>query len=151
MDNRTPFDLNEAIRRWQESLGASPALSADNQGELAAHLRASVQKLQVDGLSEEEAFLAATRRLGERGALEREPQQDYGGSEGEEMKYSVLIVAGGVLGGIATLIYAFQFDHVPTTNNGVNGVLAGPMPVGVVCGGMAGALIAHRWCKRTHH
>ena len=72
MENRTPFDLNEAIRRWRENLGASHALSADNLEELASHLRASVQKLQADGLSEEEAFLAATRRLGERGALERE-------------------------------------------------------------------------------
>ena len=72
MENRTPFDLNEAIRRWQQNLGASPALSADNVEELASHLRASVQKLQADGLSEEEAFQAATRRLGERGALERE-------------------------------------------------------------------------------
>ncbi len=72
MENQTPFDLNEAIRRWQQSLAASPALSADNLEELASHLRASVQSLQADGLSEEEAFLAATRRLGERGALERE-------------------------------------------------------------------------------
>jgi hypothetical protein len=72
MENPTPFDLNEAIRRWRENLGASPALSVDNLEELASHLRASVQQLQADGLSEEEAFLAATRRLGERGALERE-------------------------------------------------------------------------------
>jgi hypothetical protein len=72
MENRTPFDLSEAIRRWQQNLGASPALSADNLEELASRLRASVQKLQADGLSEKEAFLAATRRLGERGALERE-------------------------------------------------------------------------------
>jgi hypothetical protein len=59
MENRTPFDLNEAIRRWQQNLGASPALNADDLEELASHLRALVQKLQADGLSEEEAFLAA--------------------------------------------------------------------------------------------
>jgi hypothetical protein len=79
-----------------------------------------------------------------------EHEHDCGGSEGEAMKYFMLIVAGGVLGGIATLIYAFRFDNVPTTNNGVNGVLAGAMPIGVVCGGMAGALIAHRWHKPKH-
>jgi hypothetical protein len=72
MENRTPFNLNEAIRRWQQDLAASPALSADNVEELASHLRASVQSLQADGLSEEESFLAATQRLGEHGALERE-------------------------------------------------------------------------------
>ena len=52
MENRTPFDLNEAIRRWQQNLGASPALNADDLEELASHLRALVQKLQADGLSE---------------------------------------------------------------------------------------------------
>ena len=72
MENPTPFDLNEAIRRWQESFGASRAFGADNLEELASHLRASVQRLQADGLSEEEAFQIAVRRLGERGALERE-------------------------------------------------------------------------------
>jgi len=66
------------------------------------------------------------------------------------MKYLVLILTGGVLGGIATLIYAFQFDNVPTTNNGVNGVLAVATPIGVVCGGMAGGLIARWWRKRKH-
>jgi hypothetical protein len=66
------------------------------------------------------------------------------------MKYFVLIFAGGVLGGIVTLIYAFEFDDVPLTNNGVNFVLAGAMPVGVVCGGMVGTLIAHHWHKRKH-
>ncbi len=72
METPTPFDLNEAIRLWQQNLATSPALSADNLEELASHLRASVQSLQADGLSDEEAFLAATRRLGEPAALEQE-------------------------------------------------------------------------------
>jgi hypothetical protein len=64
--------LNEAIRRWQQNLGASPAFCADNLEELASHLRASVQRLTATGLSEEEAFQIAARRIGERGPLERE-------------------------------------------------------------------------------
>ena len=72
METPTPFNLNEAIRRWQQNLGTSPAFKADNLEELASHLRASVQNLKADGLSEEEAFQIATQRLGERGALERE-------------------------------------------------------------------------------
>lgn len=64
MENPTPFDLNEAIRRWQHDLGASPAFCADNLEELASHLRASVHKLKTAGLSEEEAFFVAARRLG---------------------------------------------------------------------------------------
>ena len=72
MENPTPFDLNAAIRRWQQNLATSPAFKADNLEELASHLRASVQKLVATGLSDEEAFLIATRRIGERGLLERE-------------------------------------------------------------------------------
>jgi hypothetical protein len=72
MENPTPFDLNEAIRRWQINLGASPAFKADNLEELESHLRASVQRLQSKGLSEEEGFLIALRRIGERSLLERE-------------------------------------------------------------------------------
>jgi hypothetical protein len=72
MKTPTPFDLNEAIRRWQQDLGASPAFCADNLEELVSHLRASVQKLKASGLSEEEAFRVATQRIGERGRLERE-------------------------------------------------------------------------------
>ena len=64
MENPTPFDLNEAIRRWQENLAASPAVCADNLEEMASHLRASVQSLKAAGLSEAESFLVASRRLG---------------------------------------------------------------------------------------
>jgi hypothetical protein len=72
MENPTPFDLNEAIRLWQQNLGAPPSFCADDLEELASHLRASVQKLKTTGLSEEEAFQTAVRRIGERGQLERE-------------------------------------------------------------------------------
>ena len=64
------------------------------------------------------------------------------------MKYLVLILTGGVLGGIATLIYAFQFDNVPTTNNGVNGVLAVATPIGVVCGNTCDFSYQYRLRKR---
>ena len=69
MEEPTPFDLNEAIRRWQQNLGASPAFAADNLEELASHLCASVQRLKEAGLSEEESFLVASRRLGGADAL----------------------------------------------------------------------------------
>ncbi len=72
MENRTPFDLNEAIRRWQCGLGKAPAFCADDLEELASHLRASVQRLKADRLSEEEAFLIAVHRIGAREPLERE-------------------------------------------------------------------------------
>lgn len=72
MENPTPFDLNEAIRRWQHDLAASPAFCADNLEELASHLRASVLRLKAAGVPDEEAFQVATLRMGEQCALERE-------------------------------------------------------------------------------
>ena len=72
MEDPTPFDVNEAIHRWQQNLAASPAVCADNLEELASHLRASVQRLQATGLSEDEAFLVASRRLGAVDELDRE-------------------------------------------------------------------------------
>jgi hypothetical protein len=64
MENPKQFDLNEAIRRWQQDVAASPAFCADDLEELASHLRASAQRLKAAGLSEEESFLIASRRLG---------------------------------------------------------------------------------------
>ncbi len=94
MENPTPFDLNEAIRRWQEKLGASPAIGADNLEELASHLRASVQRLKAGGLSEEEAFQIATRRIGERCALEQEYAKVKTAAAGSLPMVSFWIVAG---------------------------------------------------------
>ena len=56
MENQTPFDLNEAIRRWQQNLSDSPAFKADNLEELASHLRASVQRLKAMGFRKRRRF-----------------------------------------------------------------------------------------------
>jgi hypothetical protein len=64
MENPAPFDLNNAIQRWRQNLATSPAFRAENLDELEAHLRDSVSALVAKGLSGEEAWLIATRRLG---------------------------------------------------------------------------------------
>jgi len=74
MEPTTPFDLNQAIQRWRENLGQSPAFRSENLLELEAHLRDSVAALQRHGLSEEEAFLVAGRRIGRPDML----QQQFG-------------------------------------------------------------------------
>ncbi|MBM3883887.1 MAG: hypothetical protein FJ387_29985 [Verrucomicrobia bacterium] len=72
MEDQTDFDLNRAIRHWRGQLGQSPAYRAENLEELEAHLRDSVSGLMGKGLTEEEVFLVATRRIGASGALEPE-------------------------------------------------------------------------------
>lgn len=64
-----PFDLNQAIQQWRESLNASPAFRRENLDELESHLRDSIADLGQRGLAADEAFLIATRRVGSGAAL----------------------------------------------------------------------------------
>lgn len=72
MKEQTPFDLTDAVRRWREGLAGSVALSRENLDELEGHLRDSAAALQASGLTAEDAFLIARRRLGDRAQLEQE-------------------------------------------------------------------------------
>jgi hypothetical protein len=72
MEDQTAFELNKAIQRWRENLANSPAFHRGNLNELESHLRDSVAALQTRGFSAEEAFLVATRRIGQSRQLESE-------------------------------------------------------------------------------
>ena len=72
METKTAFDLNTAIQRWRDHLRQSPHFRPENLDELETHLRDSVAAFQGKALSEEEAFLVATRRIGGVPALEPE-------------------------------------------------------------------------------
>jgi hypothetical protein len=64
MENKTGFDLNGAIAEWRGGMRREDALGAEVLRELESHLRESVRDLAARGLSEEEAFLIARRRIG---------------------------------------------------------------------------------------
>jgi hypothetical protein len=72
METPTSFDLNRAIQQWRENLAQSPAIRAENLDELETHLRDSVATLQARGLSADEAFLIATKRVGSGALLGKE-------------------------------------------------------------------------------
>jgi hypothetical protein len=72
MDTQSSFDLNQAIQTWRENLANSPAFHRENLNELESHLRDSVATWQTRGLSAEEAFLIATRRIGQNHQLASE-------------------------------------------------------------------------------
>lgn len=72
METPAPFDLNRAIQQWRRELAQSPALSGKSCEELESHLRESTANLQCNGLTSEEAFLIAKRRLGSAPELEAE-------------------------------------------------------------------------------
>jgi hypothetical protein len=72
MQNEGSFDLNRSIQHWRENLAQSPAFRSENLYELETHLRDSIAMLQTRGLSAEEAFIVAVRRVGKDSALEQE-------------------------------------------------------------------------------
>lgn len=72
METTTSFDLNKLIQLWRENLASSPAFRSENLDELESHLRDSMAALQTSGLSEEESFIVAEKRIGKGGKLERE-------------------------------------------------------------------------------
>ena len=66
MEKPTPFDLNEAVRRWRAEFGSPSSLSAVEVEELESHLRDHVVALQAGGMTPETAFRAAVKQLGDR-------------------------------------------------------------------------------------
>jgi len=72
METTTAFDLNRAIQQWRENLAQSPAFRSENLDELESHLRDSTDILVAKGLSEDEAFVIAVRRCGNRQQLQAE-------------------------------------------------------------------------------
>lgn len=72
MENPTAFDLSAAVQGWRQSLAQSPSFQSENLDELEAHLHDAIAGLKARGLSEEESFLIAVRRLGRTETLTQE-------------------------------------------------------------------------------
>ena len=63
------FELNKEIKKWKSSLSSSDTCSRADIDELESHLLDSMDILRAKGLSQEEAFFVAIRRLGSTNAL----------------------------------------------------------------------------------
>lgn len=72
MENVSEFDLNASLQVWLERLSQSPNFRRENVSEMESHVRDSIVKLQSQGLSAEESFLIAIRRVGRVEKLETE-------------------------------------------------------------------------------
>ncbi len=66
------FRLEDEIRAWAESIRSRAGMKTDSLDELLDHLYSSVQAFTAAGLSEEEAFEATLRQLGEEEDLAKE-------------------------------------------------------------------------------
>lgn len=58
------FELERAVTSWRAFLSTQPALESDDLDELETHLREDIARWKAEGLTDEEAFRKALRRLG---------------------------------------------------------------------------------------
>ena len=72
MGDKTMFDLNNAINSWRMSLSEKQTCAKSDIDEMEAHLREEIDSLTASKLSEQEAFLVATHRLGDTDSLAAE-------------------------------------------------------------------------------
>ncbi len=72
MENQTRYDLNAAIENWRQELAAQANLTAEVRRELETHLRDALAGFQQRGLTDEESFWLARRRVGQPELLGKE-------------------------------------------------------------------------------
>lgn len=66
------FQLEHEIQEWTKSFGRMEAMRSSDTEEMESHLRDSIAGLTTKGLSDEEAFLIATHRVGDPSRVGRE-------------------------------------------------------------------------------
>jgi len=59
------FSLNKEINKWREALLERQTCKTSDLDELESHLRDEIDQLKLNGLSEQEAFMVGTHRLGD--------------------------------------------------------------------------------------
>jgi hypothetical protein len=92
--NRTPDDpaadsVEQQIEAWRAHLRRSGAISSADAAELEDHLREQIDSLNADGLSDDEAFLVAVKRMGAIDALTREFAREH-----SERLWKQLVLSG---------------------------------------------------------
>lgn len=72
-------DLEPQIAEWRAYVAKAPALNGRDVDELDAHLREQIAELDAVGLTADEAFLVAVKRMGDLDSLSREFAREHSG------------------------------------------------------------------------
>ncbi len=72
-------DVESQIAEWRAYVVRAPAVEGRDVDELETHLRDQIAELDAAGLSEDEAFLVAVKRMGDLDALSREFAREHRG------------------------------------------------------------------------
>jgi putative ABC transport system permease protein len=73
------FDLDTAIATWRASLTWKRSIDKEDRDELERHVRDAVAEGVLNGMSEEDAFRTAIRRMGQLPQIDREYRKIYWG------------------------------------------------------------------------
>ena len=76
-NNPAADSLERQIEAWRAHLHKSPTITRQDAAELEDHLREQIASLGADGLSNDEAFLVAVKRMGAIDALTREFAREH--------------------------------------------------------------------------
>jgi hypothetical protein len=71
--------VESQIAEWRTYVGKSPAVDGRDVDELEAHLRDQIAELDAAGLTADEAFLVAVKRMGDLDTLSREFAREHSG------------------------------------------------------------------------
>lgn len=88
-DDAPAVPLEQQIEAWRAHLRRSGAITASDAAELEDHLREQVASLNEDGLSDDEAFLVAVKRMGAIDSLTREFAREH-----SERLWKQLVLSG---------------------------------------------------------
>ena len=72
-------DMETQIAEWRAYVAKAPAVDGRDVEELETHLRDQIAELDAAGLSGDEAFLVAVKRMGDLDALSREYAREHSG------------------------------------------------------------------------
>lgn len=115
------FDLNEQINKWRSNLAQSQILDNSDIDELESHLREEIENLTALKLSDEEAFLIATYRLGDTARLCDEYAKI---NRGKRFRQNVSWMITGILTYLLAIHFAIAISKdcvLLAANNGVTG------------------------------
>jgi hypothetical protein len=89
VDDAAADSLEQQIGAWRAHLRGSRTITSSDAAELEDHLREQVASLNADGLSDDEAFLVAVKRMGAIDALTREFAREH-----SERLWKQLVLSG---------------------------------------------------------
>ncbi|WP_416307892.1 permease prefix domain 1-containing protein [Neptunicella sp. SCSIO 80796] len=123
------FDLELQIQQWKHYLTQHSAIVEDDLFELEDHLRGQIDDLKAAKLSEDEAFLVATKRIGNLNAISREYAEVHSGrlwsnlikpvsSSQPSSRYDfvkvILLAIGAAISVKVPVLFGFGFDEDAT-------------------------------------